>query len=54
MKVYYIITLTYRLTGHPHNFKIKLYYFHERLSLQYNIILKVVSVLYMDKLNDVY
>ena len=54
MKVYYIITLTYRLTGHPDNFKIKLYYFHERLSLQYNIILKVVSVLYMDKLNDVY
>ena len=51
MKIYYIITLTYQLTGHPDNFKIKLYYFHERLSLQYNIILKVVSVLYMDKLN---
>ena len=33
MKVYYIIPLNYQLTGHPENFKIKLYYFQERLSL---------------------
>ena len=36
MKVYYIIPLYYLLTGHPQNFKIKLYYFQERLSLQHN------------------
>ena len=40
MKVYYINTWNYQLTGNPDNFKIKLYYFQERLSLQYNIILK--------------
>ena len=28
--------MTYRLTGHPENFKIKLIYLQERLSLQYN------------------
>ena len=33
MKVHYIIPLNYRLTGQPENFKIKLYYFRERLSL---------------------
>ena len=33
IKVYYIIPLNYRLTGHPENFKIKLYYFKERSSL---------------------
>ena len=37
MKVHYIIPLNYRLTGQPENFKIKLYYFRERLSLWYNI-----------------
>ena len=37
MKVYYIITLNYRLTGHPENLKIKLFHFQERLSLRYNI-----------------
>ena len=31
MKVYYIVPLNYRLTGHPENFKIKLYYFQESL-----------------------
>ena len=30
MKVYYIIPLNYQFTGHPENFKIKLYYFQER------------------------
>ena len=34
MKVYYITTLNYQLTGHPEKFKIKLYYFEERLILQ--------------------
>ena len=43
MKVYYINTWNYQLTGHPDNFKINLYYFQERLSLQYNIILKSLS-----------
>ena len=33
IKVYYIIPLNDRLPGHPENFKIKLYYFLERLSL---------------------
>ena len=33
MKVYYIIPLNEWLTGHPENFKIKVYYFQERLSL---------------------
>ena len=33
MKVYYIIPLDYRLTGHLKNFKTKLYYFQQRLSL---------------------
>ena len=32
MRVYYIILLNYQLTN-PENFKIKLYYFQERLSL---------------------
>ena len=35
MKVLHIIPLNYRLTGHPQNFKIKLCYFQERLSLLY-------------------
>ena len=35
MKVYYITTLKYQLTGHPGKFKIKLYYFQERLILRY-------------------
>ena len=46
MKVYYIIPLNYQLTGHPENCKIKLYYlyvFQDSLSLQYNIILKLLS-----------
>ena len=29
MKVYYINPLNYQLTGHPENFKIKLYHFQE-------------------------
>ena len=33
MKVYYIIPLNYQLTGDTENFKTKLYYFPERLSL---------------------
>ena len=33
MKVYYVIPLNYRVTGHPENFRIKLYYFQARLSL---------------------
>ena len=47
MKVYYTIPLKYRLTGHPENFKIKLYYFQERLSLRYNIILKLLSLFHI-------
>ena len=47
MKVYYIVLLNYRLTGHPENFKIKLFYFQERLSLWYNIILKVLSLCFL-------
>ena len=46
MKVHYIIPLNYQLTGHPDNFKIKLhylYYLQERLSLRYNITLKLLS-----------
>ena len=30
MKVYYIIPLSYRLTGQPEIFKTKIYYFQER------------------------
>ena len=40
MKVYYITPLNYQLTGHPDNFKIRLYYFQEGLSLRCNIIHK--------------
>ena len=47
MKVYYTIPLSYRLTGHPENFKIKLCYVQERLSLQGNIILKLLSLFHM-------
>ena len=54
MKVYYITPLNYQLTGHPENFKIKSYYFQERLSIRYNIILKLLSISFMCKLNDVY
>ena len=36
MTVYYIIPLNYQLTGHPENFKIKLYYFQERLNPRYD------------------
>ena len=55
MKVHYIIPLNYRLTGHPENFKVKLYYFQERYkNLRYdNIILKLLSISYMNKLDDV-
>ena len=52
MKVYNIIPLTYRMSGYPENCKVKLYYFQEKLSLQYNIILKLQSVPCMCKLND--
>ena len=37
MKVYYIISLNYRLTGHSENFKIKLFYLQERLLPRYKI-----------------
>ena len=47
MKVYYIIPLNYRLTGHPENFKIKLHYFQERLNLRYNLILKLLSLFHI-------
>ena len=47
MKIYYIIPPNYRLTGYPQNFEIKLYYFQERLSPQFNIIPKLLSVSYM-------
>ena len=33
MKIYYINPLNYQLIGHLENFKIRLYYFQERLSL---------------------
>ena len=36
--------MNYQLTGHPENFKIKLYDFQERLSLRYNISLKLLSL----------
>ena len=44
MNVSCIIPLKYRLTGHPENFKIKLYYFQERLSLRYSITLKLLTL----------
>ena len=47
MKVYYIIPLNDRLTGHPENYKISLYYFQEILSLLYNIILKLLSLFHI-------
>ena len=47
MKVYYIIPLNYRLTKHPEILKIKLYYFPERWSLRYNIILKLLSLFHI-------
>ena len=47
MKVYHIIPKNYRLTGHPENFKMKLYYLQERLSLRYNIILKLLPVFHI-------
>ena len=43
MKVYYVVPLTYRLTGHSEIFKIKLYHLQEILSLRCNIILKLLS-----------
>ena len=52
MKVYNIIPLTYRMSGYPENCEVKLYYFYEKLSLQYNIIPKLQSVPCMCKLND--
>ena len=42
IKVYYIIPLNYRLTGHLEIFKIKLYYFRERLNPRYDKILHPV------------
>ena len=47
IKVYYIIPKNYRLTGHPENFKMKLYYFQERLSIRYNIILKLLALFHI-------
>ena len=32
MKLYCVIPLNYRLTGHPEIFEIKLYYFQEKLN----------------------
>ena len=54
MKIYYIIPVSNRLTEHAENFKIKLYYFQERLSRWYNITLKLLSVSNMYDLNDLY
>ena len=42
-----LFPLNYRLTGHPENFKIKLYYFQERLNVWYNIILKLQSLFHI-------
>ena len=47
MKEYYIVSLNYRLTGHPKNFKIKELYFQERLSFRYNIILKLLPLFHI-------
>ena len=48
MKAYYIIPLNYWLTVHHlKNFKIKLYYFQERLILQYNMILKLLFLFHI-------
>ena len=47
MKVYYVIPLNDQLTGHQENVKIKLYHFQERLSLRYNIILKLLSLFHI-------
>ena len=47
MKVCYIRTLNYRLTGHPKISKIKLFCFQERLILQYNLILKLLSLFHI-------
>ena len=47
MKAYCKIPLNYRLIGHRENFKIKLYYFQERLSLRYNNPNVTVSISYM-------
>ena len=47
MKVYCMIPLNYRLTGHPENFKMKLYFFQEKVSLRYNIILKLLSLFHV-------
>ena len=47
MKEYYVIPLNYRFTGNPENFKIKLYFFQDRLSLRYNIILKLLSLFHI-------
>ena len=47
MKVDYVIQMNCWLTGHPENFKIKLFHFQERLSLRYNIILKLLSLFHI-------
>ena len=47
MKVYYIIPLSYRLTGQPEIFKTNIYYFQERGSFRYNIILKLLSLFHI-------
>ena len=44
MKVYCKIPLNYQMTGPPEDFKIKLPYYQERLSLRYNIIPKLLSL----------
>ena len=41
--IVYIIPLNYQLTGDPENFKIKLYYFQERLSLRCKIMPKLLA-----------
>ena len=47
MKAYYTIPMNYRLNRHPENIKIKLYNFQERLSLRFNIILKLLSLFHI-------
>ena len=42
MKVYYVIPLNYRFTGHPENSKIKLCYFRER---KFSIIIIIIIII---------
>ena len=50
MKVYHIIPLNYQMTRYSENFKIKLYYFQERLSFRYNTVLKLLFPILIESL----